>query len=322
MPSDPEPTAELPLRWWRRTGVQPALEALRPSKVQVVALVLLTVLTFGPIVALVVALRADTNPSRSLISQPPSADATRLVVTATSVNPTAGELAVRVVVQPQSDLLSDGRLSRELTLRVNDVRGETTHLFPEGQVPGPVEVRLPLTGGAVTQYPFDDYESALAAFLTADDPYASTEEPLASTVDVSTTITDWDLAAALPGPESTPFSTVGFTLARTGTTTVYAVWMMVLMWGLAATGVLITWAVVIWRVELPLWVFGYFVGVLFALPPLRESLPGRPPPGTIFDFVSFYWSVGIVGISLIVLLSVWIRRARPRPSELDTSPED
>ena len=97
---------------------------------------------------------------------------------------------------------------------------------------------------------------------------------------------------------------------RPATTTVYASWLMLLMWGLAFTGVLIAWAVVIWQVELPMWVFGYFVGVLFALPPLRDSLPGRPPPGTVFDFVSFYWSITLVGITLILLLVMWIRRAR------------
>lgn len=316
-PPEPEPTKELPVRWWQRSRVQPALEALRPSKVQVGALVLLTVLTFGPVVALVAAMNADSSPGHQLVTEPPRADESRISVTATSVNPTSGELIARVVVQPTGDLLSTGRLSRELTLRVNDVRGETTHVFPEGQVPTPVEVHLALSGGAVTQYPFDNYDSTLAAFLTADEAVGGTTEPLAFTVEVSTTITDWDLSATLPDPESAPFTTVEISLARTTATTAYAVWMMALMWGLAATGVLIAWAVVIWRVELPLWVFGYFVGVLFALPPLRDSLPGRPPPGTAFDFVSFYWSVGIVGVTLIVLLTVWIRRARPRAPDPD-----
>ena len=52
------------------------------------------------------------------------------------------------------------------------------------------------------------------------------------------------------------------------------------------------------------------VGVLFALPPLRDSLPGRPPPGTIFDFVSFYWSVTIIGVNLMLVLAIWLRRTR------------
>ncbi len=315
--AEPEPTAELPAWRWRRHRAPPTLGALRPSKVQVAALALLTLLTFGPIVALVVALNTDRNPSRQLVTEPPAAEESRVAVSATAVNPTAGELVTRVVVQPQADLLTDGRLARELTLRVNDVRGETTHVFPDGQVPTPVEVRLALVGGAVTQYPFDSYDAVLAAFVTADDPYSGTAESLSFTLDVTTTVTDWDLSASLPGSESAPFATVELALARTGTTTAYAVWMMVLMWGLAATGVLIAWAVVIWQVELPLWVFGYFVGVLFALPPLRDSLPGRPPPGTVFDFVSFYWSVGIVGVTLIVLLTVWIRRSRPTPADAE-----
>ena len=102
----------------------------------------------------------------------------------------------------------------------------------------------------------------------------------------------------------------GWDAIRPATTTVYAVWLMILIWGLAATGALIVWAVVIWMVEVPFWAFGYFVGVLFALPPLRDSLPGRPPPGTIFDFVSFYWSVTLIGVGLILLLGIWLKRTR------------
>src|SRR5690606_30834955 len=108
------------------------------------------------------------------------------------------------------------------------------------------------------------------------------------------------------------------------TTTVYAIWLMVLMWGLAVTGLLIMWAVVMWMVEVPFWAFGYFVGVLFALPPLRDSLPGRPPPGTIFDFGSFYWSVTIIGANLILVLAIWLRRthAEERLRALDPTRGD
>jgi hypothetical protein len=61
----------------------------------------------------------------------------------------------------------------------------------------------------------------------------------------------------------------------------------------------------------PLWSVGYLVGVLFALAPLRASLPWSPPPGTLLDFVAFYWSIGLVGITLIVTLFIWLQRAHP-----------
>ena len=52
------------------------------------------------------------------------------------------------------------------------------------------------------------------------------------------------------------------------------------------------------------------VGVLFALPPLRASLPGSPPPGGLVDFVAFYWAVAVVGLTLLALVWLWVREAR------------
>ena len=101
-----------------------------------------------------------------------------------------------------------------------------------------------------------------------------------------------------------------FDARRATTTVVYVVWIMILMYGLAISGVLLLWAVVIRRLEVPIWAFGLFVGVLFALPPLRLALPGNPPLGVLVDYVSFYWAVTIVGITLLWLVAVGIRQHR------------
>jgi hypothetical protein len=139
------------------------------------------------------------------------------------------------------------------------------------------------------------------------------EEPIPAVVEARSAIGDFPVSVTRPGTnrdEAQTLVALEWKATRPATTTVYAIWLMVLMWGLSVTGLLIVWAVVIWRVELPFWVFGYFVGVLFALPLVRASLPGQPTPGTIFDFLSFYWSITIVGTTLILLLVIWIRRAR------------
>jgi hypothetical protein len=98
-------------------------------------------------------------------------------------------------------------------------------------------------------------------------------------------------------------------------TSIYATWIMVLMWALALAGVGILWAVVIWRVDVPWWGLGYLVGVLFAVPQLREILPGRPPPGTLLDYVSFYWSIAVLGVTLLALVGIWTQRSRPVRAE-------
>lgn len=316
--------------------------ALRPSKVQIAALVLLSVFALGPIVAMVLILSADRDPSTPILISDGLApsDGAQVVGTITRVDAVAGELALRLLVLPQTELVENGRLAEPLVLRLNDARGNTSFTFPAGEVPAPIETTLALSGGSVSRYPFDSYEAGLALVLQTEQPAASdpadgsdadapeTEQPeptpIPVIVDLVTTVTDFELVAELAvdddpngtGDDAAPESSATFNLvdlqvSRTQTTTVYAMGIMALMWGLAVTGVLMAWAVVIWRVDTPVWVYGYFVGVLFALPPLREALPGRPPPGTLVDYAAFYWSIGIIGVTLLLLMSLWIRRARP-----------
>lgn len=292
-----------------------------PTKAQKIALVVISLLALGPVGALVVLLRADPTPVRVLLEADPTVvDATRVTVTALSLVPSAGELRARMLVEPGPQLLGDdGRLNTTIAVVVNDARGSTERRFDEGSRADPFEVSLPVSEGSVVRYPVDRYAGSLVVVVVAVDDGGDDEAvPLA--VSARSIVDDFELGGRLVDPESgdTAYDDVGsirvleWTATRPATTTVYAMWLMVLMWGLAVTGLLIVWAVVIWMVEVPFWAFGYFVGVLFALPPLRESLPGRPPPGTIFDFVSFYWSVTIIGVNLILVLAIWLRRTRAK----------
>lgn len=294
----------------------------RPSKVQVVALVLVSCLSLGPLVALGFVLRTDPSPIDVLVPGPTaSLDRNRVIVTAIGLTPSLGELRVRVALQPGSDLVGSGaRLRSPVTVAVNDLTGTATRDFNPGEVAAPFEAAVPIAYGTQSRYPFDRYEATMVLAVTSG-PDRTADVPF--DLEVRSAVDGFVLEAVEPfntGDGKQSIAAVEWTADRPATTTVYAVWLMILMWGLAVTGLLIVWAVVIWRVDVPMWVFGYFVGVLFALPPLRDSLPGRPPPGTLFDFVSFYWSVAIVGTTLILLLGVWLQRARSVTKVRDLKP--
>ncbi|HRA33538.1 MAG TPA: DUF4436 family protein [Acidimicrobiales bacterium] len=288
-----------------------------PTWAQKLALAIISLLALGPLVVLVVILRADPTPVRVLVEADATPDATRVTVTALSLAPSSGELRARLLVEPGPDLLrDDGRLERTIALVVNDARGSTERRFDEGTRPDPFEVTLPVAEGSVVRYPVDRYAGSVVVVVVAVDEDG--DVPIPASVSARSIIDDFELSGRLVDPDGGDaldqdlgtLTVVDWSASRPATTAVYAVWLMILMWGLAVTGLLIVWAVVIWMVEVPFWAFGYFVGVLFALPPLRDSLPGRPPPGTIFDFVSFYWSVTIIGVNLMLVLAIWLRRTR------------
>ncbi len=45
------------------------------------------------------------------------------------------------------------------------------------------------------------------------------------------------------------------------------------------------------------------VGILFALPNIRNQLPGAPPVGAIIDFASYFWCL-IIAIAHFLCISV------------------
>lgn len=287
----------------------------RRTRPQIIALVLISCLALGPIVALTFILRADPTPVNTLVE--PAAgtpeDVTKITATLMGLSPSSGELRARISVVPSPELESGGgRLDQPVSVTVTGAQGFVTRDYLAGETVAPFDVTLPLNQGSTTRYPFDSYQGSLLTVVSTDAPDGGrASQPVA--LDARSVVADFDLTTTGNSNASAETKAAGqleWEATRPATTTIYAIWLMVLMWGLAVTGLLLVWAVVIWMVELPFWCFGYFVGVLFALPPLRDSLPGRPPPGTIFDFGSFYWAITIIGVSLILMLSIWLRRTR------------
>lgn len=291
--------------------------ARRPSRLQVASVALVTLLAFGPIVALVFVVGSDSGPVDDLTTagSPPTGGA-RIETTVINVNPTAGELQARLTIVPDAELLDDaGRPEVELVLRTNDLRGQSTYEFPAGAPLRPAEVTVALGGSSIARYPFDAYTSRLAAALSTRDGREESE-PVPLVTSVRSSVSDLDVSLADGSVlRGSALAVVDLEVGRRVSTTAYAIWIMILMWGLAVSGVFIVWAVTIWGAEPPMWSYAYLVGVLFALPQLRNQLPGSPSPGTLLDFVAFYWSIAIVGVSAILTLGIWIRANRPQRAE-------
>jgi drug/metabolite transporter (DMT)-like permease len=86
----------------------------------------------------------------------------------------------------------------------------------------------------------------------------------------------------------------------------------VALMALVAALVLVTIGVVVQSIRDPrtpdFAIVASLVALLFAIPALRSSLPEAPPPGTLTDFVVFLWALVVVGVLMVALSLVYIRR--------------
>lgn len=320
----------------------PELMRRRPTKTQIVALTLISLLCFGPIIALGYVVGRPSSPVNYIaVGDEPPRGGAKIEAQILTISPTSGNATVRLTVQPTLGLADQDGPVEDLVLHVNDKGGDTAVTFAAGEPIRPIDVTVALQGQSVERYPFDEYRLALVMKVdrvpgtgiedaetsdaTSDGTSSSGAgssssngdvelEVVPITVDLATEASDFAVAIE-PFDEGLTSAAdavgIGFEVTRPATTIAWAIGVMLLLWGLAIVGVMIVWAITIWGIELPFWAMGYFVGVLFAMPPLRESLPGSPPQGTLLDFVSFYWAVGITGVTLITSVGVWLQRARP-----------
>jgi len=239
----------------------------------------------------------------------PGADL-RIELSITSIDPVLGEARVRLLpVVLDQERMESGIVREGFRILVNATGGENSHTFAPGQPVQAIEYSVALAGSSVYRYPLDRYDASLV--ILAADGTGPEGDPLTVEYSLTSSVLPFALDADALDAADCPFGgCIALEASRPASTVGYALWFVILVWGLALAGLGVILLVARRGVELPLWVFGYLVGVLFALPPLRASLPGSPPPGGLVDFVAFYWAVAVVGLTLLGLVWLWIREAR------------
>lgn len=286
-----------------------------------VGLVAVVLGVLGPLIGTAVALLLVPAQPSALVPLPE--DRTALLDVEGSlraIDPVTGEMALRLVLRrsdstpPDQNPLFDegGALTEDVVLLVTDANGQGARTLLQGQPPGTVTATLPLAESRATRYPVDRYRStiAVAAHRDGDDEAIPIRFSLRSsdpgfTVDVAA---DGSTAAS---------AVLDVRVARRATVIGWAAFFVLVCWLLAIAAASLGWTTVVHGIASPAWAWGFLIGVLFALPPLRNALPGAPPSGSLVDLAAFYWAVGIVALTLVAMIGSWNIRVRRAPDEPD-----
>jgi hypothetical protein len=166
-----------------------------------------------------------------------------------------------------------------------------------------IEQRIAISGTA-TDYPFDRYTGRLEIHaLNAE----GAELPVALTV---LNTDPFFGISTKPGAAPTGGAVVNLGVHRSSPTLIFAVFVMVLMLGLAIGAVVAAFYVLHWRRGLVFPACSMMAAILFALIPLRNAVPGSPPIGSIIDFGSFFIAEAVISISLISSIVLGFRHQR------------
>jgi hypothetical protein len=187
---------------------------------------------------------------------------------------------------------------------VDHVQIQAGQLLPE------ITLGLDLHEGDVRDYPLDRYVSMMT-LGASERAQGGDEKSLPIHVTAWEGVLGFDVKAKSVSSQQSEELQLQFAVSRTGGVAFFGVAiygaMLVMMLCALIIGSLVF--VGIRRIEVTL--IGALGAIIFALPALRNALPGAPPLGVRADIFTFFWAELGAVISLCLFIAAWAREGAP-----------
>ncbi|WP_319063592.1 DUF4436 family protein [Streptomyces europaeiscabiei] len=219
-----------------------------------------------------------------------------------SVDAAGRELVLRVWVTPRGTLdEADGAAPvADLSLQTSGATLSDLEFAAHERL-ATSDVQVALTGGSISDYPFDTYETDIAFGAQL----GGKQVPVRMLFSNNDTLFS---ISAEPAP-SRQEAVVALGLARSGSLLVFAVFMMVVMWALAASVLIGAWYLTTGGEGLVWPGLAWMAATLFALAAFRNTAPGTPPIGCVLDWFAFLWAESIIALCLITVVITGVNKA-------------
>lgn len=176
-----------------------------------------------------------------------------------------------------------------------------------------VDVPITISGEVKAQkYPFDTFATNLNFVARLAD---STSIPLA--VQLIGAIDSWSVNSQLIDVSNNIVIAHLF-FQRSPVQQFFSIFIQALMWFLSLATISLTFVLWFKRRRLDANVITVVGSLLFALPAIRNVQPGLPPVGSLTDVASFFWALGLVSTSFVVLIVLFLIQNRQESRNLST----
>jgi hypothetical protein len=219
-----------------------------------------------------------------------------------SVDASARELDLRVRVTPRGVFGEEAGTAPVADLGLQTSTATLNDLtFPAHERLTPKNVQVALTGGSISDYPFDSYETDIEFWAML----GGKQVPVRMHFSNNATL----FAASTTSSGSGPEAVMALRLSRSASLLVFAVFMMAVMWALAASVLLGAWYLTS-RAKGLVWpALAWMAATLFALAAFRNTAPGTPPIGCVLDWFAFLWAETVIALCLITVVTTGVRSA-------------
>ena len=242
-------------------------------------------------------------------------DATIVQLRLEELKPTANRLTVNVLVYPGISSY-DNRfdvLATDVAVRLYPTSDLGDLHYPKGKAPAQLSTTIEAHGD-VGNWPFDTYSTEP---ISADAFVGSGEniKKVPARVEVTGELDGWDVSvnrvhdpAALPTQRGSDNGNVVITLKRAKGPLIFDLGICLVLIALPTLALLVAIPMVLGRRKFLPPFATWYAANLFAIVPLRNILPGAPPPGSWIDQAIVQWVlIGLVTAMSLYILA-WIRQ--------------
>jgi hypothetical protein len=236
----------------------------------------------------------------------------RLYLQPLQIDPVNASLQIRISVVPdpsQTDVAATVA-DRDFVLKIQ--RGkQVEHVQVRAKQPLPeVSFDFDLDGGNIRDYPLDRYVSVvtLAASERMQD---GTEVSLPIHVTAWEGVLGFNVKGQVVSTQQSGELRLQFTTRRTGAFSFFGIAIYAAMIVMTLCALIIGGLVFIGVRKIEVTLAGALGAVIFALPALRQALPGTPPLGVRADVLVFFWAELGAIIALCLFVAAWARRGAP-----------
>jgi len=219
-------------------------------------------------------------------------------------------LDVQVLVAP-ADSLMDTRLSvvnTDISVRLYPPNDLGDLQYPQGKTPAQVKTTL-VARGNPDQWPFDSYTTeALSADVLVG--AGSTRQFLPARVEVTGFLEGWDISSSRSGP-STQSSGAGdkvtITLHRDKGVLIFDLGICLVLLSLPIMALYVAIQMLRGTKKFMPPFAAWYAAMLFAIVPIRNILPGSPPPGAWIDQALVLWVLIALVVAMVLYIVAWHR---------------
>nr|WP_231980215.1 MULTISPECIES: DUF4436 domain-containing protein [unclassified Mycobacterium] len=285
-------------------------------------------ITFGIVVAVIViyvlSLIAVHLLAKSAPALPPvdfsklEADDSVVQVHLEKLDTVANRLTVNVLVYPKDSLYDKnfGVLTTDAAVRLYPENDLGDLQYPVGKAPAQVSTAL-VAHGDPGNWPFDSYKTE----VLAADVFTGTgqnREKAPARVEVTGKLDGWDATVTRvhdpedPNPDVQ--DNVIITLERSKGPLIFDVGICLVLIALPVLALWVAIPMVLGRTTFLPPLGTWFAALLFAVVPLRNFLPGSPPPGSWIDQAVVLWVlIGLVTAMSLFIVAWWRSREKKTP---------